>query len=143
MRHIMFSPFIERQMRRAFATLVVLVIGTASGGSSAEYNANPATTPVVPLNRIMVKPKAGQSLTNLHQSAGVRLLQKFPEIEDLEIVEVPAGASIDSLVQQYQRSGLVAYAERDHIVHGLMEPNDFNYQNGDCWHLKNVGQYGG
>jgi subtilisin family serine protease len=130
--------------RHVIVIFLVVVIGFASDDGFASSNKLAiAAVPAVPLNRIMVKPKSGGSLTNLHQSAGTKLLNKFPEIGGLEIVEVPAGTLIDSLVQQYQQSGLVEYAEPDHIVHGLVEPNDFNYQNQDCWHIKNVGQYGG
>jgi subtilisin family serine protease len=65
-------------------------------------------------------------------------------MHDLQIVEVPPGADIPSLIERYQQSGLVAFAEPDYRVRAAVtEPNDPRYLNGALWGLNNIGQSGG
>ena len=93
--------------------------------------------------RILVRPLPGKSLATLDATLGVRKLKSFPAIGGLEVVEVPPRTSADALVAAYQQSGLVQYAEMDHIVHAQLEPNDPYFQNGTCWQLMNTGQSSG
>ncbi|MHB8521950.1 MAG: S8 family peptidase [Limisphaerales bacterium] len=97
-------------------------------------------------DRILVKPKDGSplsSLADLHARLGNRVLRAFPRMANWEVLSLPAGASVAAHLAAYQRSGLVARAEPDYTVRANLEPNDFNYWNGDLWHFNNVGQYGG
>src|SRR6266850_2126468 len=118
--------------------LVVFLAGlfsqlNASAQGSADYSPD----------KILVKPLAGVDLSALNQLLGVIVLDTFPAIGNLEIVQVPASATADGLIGLYQQSGLVQYAEHDYIVQALNDPNDFYYQQGNQWNLKNTGQDGG
>jgi len=94
-------------------------------------------------DKILVKPLVGVDLSALNQLLGVTVLDTFPAIGNLETVEVPTGATADGLIGLYQQSGLVQYAEHDYIIQALNDPNDFFYQQGNQWNLKNTDQYGG
>ncbi|HEV2436619.1 MAG TPA: S8 family peptidase [Verrucomicrobiae bacterium] len=93
--------------------------------------------------RILVKPLPGMNLSVLDQKLGVTVLHSFPAIGNLEIVQVPAGVTADALISLYQQCGLVQYAEHDFYVYALNDPNDFYYQQGNLWNMKNTGQTGG
>ncbi|HWW01807.1 MAG TPA: S8 family peptidase [Candidatus Acidoferrum sp.] len=108
-------------------------------GPLARAQFNPDLQP----DRILVKPLAGANLSALNQLLGAQVLQTFPAIGNLEIVQVPAGATADTLIGLYQQSGLVQYAENDFYLHVLNDPNDFYYQQGNLWNFKNNGQSGG
>ncbi|HEY2329148.1 MAG TPA: S8 family peptidase [Verrucomicrobiae bacterium] len=94
-------------------------------------------------DKILVKPLPGVDLSVLDQLLGVQVLNTFPAIGNLEIVQVPTGATADGLIGIFQQSGLVQYAERDFYLHALNDPNDFYYQQGNLWNFKNTGQNGG
>ncbi|HZI32439.1 MAG TPA: S8 family serine peptidase, partial [Candidatus Binatia bacterium] len=94
-------------------------------------------------DRILVKPLPGVDLSPLNQLLGVEVLNTFPAIGNLEIIQVPPGATADVLIGLYQQSGLVGYAEHDFYVQALNDPNDFYYQQGNLWNFKNSGQNGG
>ena len=97
-------------------------------------------------DRILVKPKEGiapAALATLHARLGNHVLRALPRIGNWQVLSLPQDASVAAHVSVYQHSGLVESAEPDYTVRVNLEPNDFNYWNGDLWHLKNVGQYGG
>jgi hypothetical protein len=79
----------------------------------------------------------------MHTTYGLRRLKAFPAIGGLEVLEVPQGVSPDALVAAYRQSGRVRYAEKDHIVHAQLQPNDPYFLNGTCWQLMNTGATGG
>ena len=97
-------------------------------------------------DRILIKPKEGVSLsvlTNLNVRLGGRILKHFPRIGNLHVISLPSFISVSNALAFFRQSGLVKYAEPDYFVNALVEPNDFNYWNGDLWNLNNLGQYGG
>lgn len=129
---------------RAFVlTLVMLVASGVQQCIPAQAKTNSASLVVPHGERFLVKPKPGADLSALHESLGVRVLERFPAIGGLQIVQSPGDVATETMVLRYQISGLVSYAERDQMVHALVEPDDFRFLNGDLWHLKNIGQYGG
>src|SRR5439155_15156850 len=70
-------------------------------------------------DRILIKPAAGASpeeLEKLHARLGTHPLRKFAAIGDLQIIRLPAGASVQGIITAYQKSQLVAYAEPDFTV---------------------------
>src|SRR5258706_530866 len=93
-------------------------------------------------DRILVKPKAGLTLSTPNLSPGVSVLNVFPALGNLHVSKVPAGMTASTLIYKYQTSGLVQYAEHDYYVQALNDPNDPDYLNGDMWDLKNIGQSG-
>ncbi len=95
-------------------------------------------------DRILVKPKAGVNLGGLNLTLGVNMLQEFPAIGHLQVLQVPPGKTADLLIASFQASGQVQYAEHDYIVHALVTPNDFYYNDDDTlWGLHNDGSNGG
>ena len=97
-------------------------------------------------DRILVKPKPGVILSvlgELHALLGTEVLQSYPSIGDLQVLQVPVAASVSDLIAIYQRSGLVEYAEPDYQVQALLAPNDFRYNDGSLWGLHNTGAFGG
>jgi len=98
------------------------------------------------MDRVLVKPKPGVALADLsalNATLGVTTLATFPEIGNLQVVNTPTLLTASSLIVLYRESGLVQYAEHDHIVHALLEPNDARYQDGSLWNLHNTGQSDG
>src|SRR5439155_11821772 len=83
-------------------------------------------------DRILIKPKSGilSGLGELHALAGTQVLESYPGIGNLQVVKVPATASITDLISTYRHSGLVEYAEPDYQVQALRVPNDFRYGDG-------------
>ncbi len=97
-------------------------------------------------DRILVKLKKGHSaaeLANFHSRQGGKLLKNFPEIGDLQIVELAKGKKVKEAVEEYRQSGLVEYAEPDYALEAALVPNDPNYTDGSLWGLNNTGQNGG
>lgn len=129
---------------RAFFLTVVVLLGSGTQQCiPAQANTDSASSVAPHVERFLVKPKPGADLSALHKSFGVRVVENFPAIGGLQIVQAPGGVAMETMILRYQESGLVSYAERDHTVYALVEPNDFRFHNGDLWHLKNLGQYGG
>ncbi|MBU6399138.1 MAG: S8 family serine peptidase [Verrucomicrobia bacterium] len=94
-------------------------------------------------DRILVKPKAGIDLAAVNLLLGTQVLQSFPAMGNLQVLQVPAGQTAQQLIAAYQQSGTVAYAEPDYAVQLLLTPNDFRYWDGSLWALHNTGQLGG
>jgi subtilisin family serine protease len=145
-RHIFLQVIANRSRgRRWGAFLSLLLILAPRPCRIAETN--PQATAVClagdRLERILVRPIPGKSLEALDASTGVRRLQTFPNIHGLEILEVPVGTTTESLLSRYRQSGLVVYAEPDHIVHAQLQPNENTFADGTLWHLNNTGASGG
>jgi subtilisin family serine protease len=109
----------------------------------------PATNSAKPYraDRIMIQPKQGISparLGSFHQQHKSRLLGNFARMRNLQILEVPAGETVESLITKYQHSGLVEFAEPDYLVYAdATLPNDSYFTNGLLWGLNNYGQNSG
>jgi PKD repeat protein len=95
-------------------------------------------------DRILVKPKSGAALGDVNLTLGVNVIQSFPAVGNLEVLQVPPGKTANLLIASYQQSGLVQYAEHDYMVHALLTPNDYYYNDDNTlWGLHNDGSYGG
>jgi subtilisin family serine protease len=97
-------------------------------------------------DRILIKPAAGVSLDQLAKldaKLGTSVLRTFTGIGNMQVIQLPAGASVPGLVTAYRQSKLVAYAEPDYFVQPLLIPNDFYCWQGNLWGLRNTGIYGG
>ena len=98
-------------------------------------------------DQILIMPKAGiqqAALDNFHRAQNGEVLRTFNGIGHLQVLQVPKGATVPSLIAQYQKSGLVEFAEPDYLVYAdTTSPNDTNYVNGTLWGLNNYGQNGG
>jgi subtilisin family serine protease len=123
--------------------LALLLVLGAAPPVHGQDGGNPAAAGAYRGDRLLVKPVAGADLALLHARLGAVKLREFPGIGGLQVVQVPARASVRGLMVAYQRSGLVQYAEPDFLVHAFLTPNDFRYWDGSLWNLHNTGLYGG
>jgi subtilisin family serine protease len=105
------------------------------------------TQPAYRADRILIMPKAGinrTALNNFHLARKGEVLRTFDGIGYLQILRVPKGETVPSLIAQYQQSGLVEFAEPDYIGQIFSTtPNDPKYLDGTLWGLNNTGQNGG
>jgi AraC-like DNA-binding protein len=108
----------------------------------SQYRPIPAHRP----DRILVQPKPDidlAALTTFHGAQATRPLGTFQTFSGLQVLRVPEGRTVDQLIADYQRSGLVDYAEPDYLGHVFATPNDPKYLDGTLWGLNNTGQDGG
>ncbi len=132
-------PGSRKSLFGMLAYLLGISLVVLFGASNAAAQTSPDFLP----GQVLVKPLPGANLSTLNHMLGVPVLKVFPSIGNLEVVQVPTGATADALIGLYQQSGLVQYAEHDFYVRALNDPNDFYYQQGNLWNLKNTGQTGG
>src|SRR5882724_8912603 len=132
-----------RTAARLFSKLLCVTTAVTFLGVLGQFNALAQSSPDFNPARILVKPKTGVDLSALNQLLGVQVLDTFPAIGNLQIIQVPADGAANALINFYLQSGLVQYAEHDFTVQALNDPNDFYYQQGNLWNFKNTGQNGG
>ena len=93
-------------------------------------------------DRILIKPKAGINqtvLNNFHQARKGEVLRVFDGIGHLQVLRVPPGETVSNLVVQYQKSGLVEFAEPDYIGQVFdTKPSEKAFTNGTLWGLTNI-----
>jgi len=98
-------------------------------------------------DQILIQPKAGISRTGLaafHAAHGVTVSRAFARAGGVQVITLPAGETVASLIAKYQQSGLVTFAEPDYLVYAdATLPNDPYFTNGLMWGLDNYGQNGG
>lgn len=98
-------------------------------------------------DQILIQPKAGISraaLTTFHAAQGAKVAQAFPAVGGSQVITLPAGETVPTLIAKYQQSGLVEFAEPDYLVYAdATTPNDPKYLDGTLWGLNNYGQNGG
>jgi subtilisin family serine protease len=93
-------------------------------------------------DQILIKPKAGTSqtaLNNFHQVRKDIVLRTFDKLGRLQILRVPKGETVSSLIAKYKQSGLVEFAEPDYLGHVFSTtPNDPKYLDGTLWGLDKI-----
>ena len=131
------NPKLDRIGKAVILSLFVLL-------SAAWVGAQPAQGQLeFREDRILVKPAIG-NLQDLHGRLGTRILRSFPEIGNIQAVELPHGLTVAQAIAAFKNSGLVEYAEPDYIVHATVtNPNDPKFTDGTLWGLHNTGQNGG
>ena len=107
----------------------------------ASAQIQPAKRAGLRADRILVRPRPGVDLGALHRALGNKVHRVFPGIGNLQVLELPPGASVPAVLAAYQQNGLVQYAEPDYILEAALEPNDFRYTDGSLWGLHNTGIY--
>ncbi|MDO8586327.1 MAG: S8 family serine peptidase [Armatimonadota bacterium] len=130
-----------------FVVFVLFLISCCASFAILDQEAGVPAQPQYRPDRILVKPKRGLALfrlEELHGQHGVRVRRIFARIGNLQVIELPKGAGVLDLIDKYNKSGLVEYAEPDYIVSTCAtEPNDPKYVDGTLWSLNNTGQNGG
>jgi subtilisin family serine protease len=107
---------------------------------------SPTSTASHRTDRILIQPKAKASraaIAALHAARRGAVLRTFESMGRLQVVRVPEGETVQSLIAKYQQSGLVEFAEPDYAVRATATPNDPRYVDGTLWALHNTGQGGG
>src|ERR1035437_8474288 len=98
-------------------------------------------------DQILIQPKAGISraaLTAFHAAHGAKVAHTFDAVGGSQVITLPAGETVPTLIAKYQQSGLVVFAEPDYLVYAdATTPNDPKYLDGTLWGLNNYGQNGG
>jgi len=98
--------------------------------------------PAYRTDRILIQPKAGIQQPALDEFVRARkgeLLHTFNGIGRLQVMRVPKGESVASLIAQYQASGLVEFAEPDYFGQAFdTTPNDPFFLNGTLWGLNSI-----
>lgn len=103
-----------------------------------------AATPGVPYrtDHIIIQPKTGTSpktLARFHAANKAKVLRAFQAEGGWQIVSVPAGQTVAGLVDSYQKSGLVEFAEPDYLAQTSgTTPNDPKFLDGTLWGLNQI-----
>ena len=107
----------------------------------------PAASAAAPYraDRILVMPKAGEAdaLAEFHGRGHGAVIRRFASLGGLQVIRVPQGRLPAQLIQLYDQSGLVEYAEPDYLRFLDLTPNDPRYLDGSSWGCNNTGQNGG
>jgi subtilisin family serine protease len=113
------------------------------GASAAIPNARAAYR----TEQILVQPKHGvrpEDFVRFQTQQQSRVLHQMDAAGGLQVVAIPPRETVPALVEKYQRSGLVQFAEPDYMrFTTLTMPNDPKFQDGTLWGLNNYGQDGG
>lgn len=92
-------------------------------------------------DRILVQPKADAlaAFEQFQARLNGQVLRTFPRIQHLQVLSVPANQKVTDLVAEYQRSGLVDFAEPDYLGRLFdTTPNDPYFVNGKLWGLEAI-----
>ena len=76
-----------------------------------------------------------------HGGLKAQVLRRYRSVENLALVRLPAGVSVEEAVKLYRRDPNVLYAEPDYLLHADVTPTDPSF--GQLWGLHNTGQKGG
>ena len=98
-------------------------------------------------DRILIQPKPAITRTTMaafHATRQSKVLRTYEGLGRLQVLSVPKGETAQNLIAEYQRSGLVEFAELDYLVYAdSTTPNDPKFVDGTLWGLNNYGQNGG
>jgi subtilisin family serine protease len=91
---------------------------------------------------IKINPIKSHLLEEFHRSQKTKVLSKLGN--NLEVLSIPDGQSITSVIRRYKVSGLVEYAEPDYLLRiAAITPNDPAFTSNLLWGLHNSGENGG
>ncbi len=122
--------------RIAGSLLIFLCVLFSTPASGADKAAPPFSS-----TRILIKPRATaspESLARLNAGNNAGVLYTYKHLGGIQVVSVPPGESVPSLIERYQQSGLVEFAEPDYLAQTATIPNDFYYTNGTLWGLNQI-----
>ena len=97
-------------------------------------------------DRILVKPRESanlQELATLHSRHRTRVLRRFKNLGNVDVVELPPAAAVPDFLQRFRASGLIEHVEPDYWIRAAVTPNDPRFTDGTQWNLRNTGQNGG
>lgn len=128
---------------KTLAALGVMVLAIVTVFAQPEGLTSPAASYRSDRILVMPRPEASGALNQLCGTLNSELLGSFPSLGGLQVVSVPENDSVPDLIEKFQQSGLVKYAEPDFLRQLDLSPDDQRYTNGTLWGLHNTGQSGG
>src|SRR5216117_1828864 len=94
-----------------------------------------AQTNVYRQDRILVRPSVA-NIDYVHTRLGTRVLRSYPQIGNIQVVELPQGMSVTQAIAEFEKSGSVQYAEPDYVRQvTVTNPNDPRFTDGTLWNL--------
>jgi subtilisin family serine protease len=137
-----------RSVRQNISLAVLVCVGfwlwlpqVSAGAPASVFSGPTVSTSAYAEDRILVQPKRGISsgaLTEFHSAVRTKVLRTFEGIGRLQVVAVPAGEAVSSLIAIYQQSGLVEFAEPDYVMHTALVPDDPEFTDGTTWGLNKI-----
>ncbi|TMQ25595.1 MAG: peptidase S8, partial [Deltaproteobacteria bacterium] len=110
------------------------VSGPAGGRSRLPYASD----------RILVRFKSGTAASRtaaVHAQHSGQVVREYRVPTDLQLVEVPQGATVEQMAEAYRSDPEVLYAELDYVYQLATVPDDPSF--GTLWGMNNTGQFGG
>lgn len=92
---------------------------------------------------VLPRPGADNALAELRRAWQSEVRGTFPSLGGLQVVSVPPPETVASLIEKFQQSGWVQYAEPDYRRFLNVVPDDPKFTGGALWGLHNTGQNGG
>lgn len=126
-----------RGERAGSSTVLEDVVAVGAGGSST---AQPLAADEI-LVAFDLKATGTAAIANAHRSVRARPKKTFSIVPGLQLVELPAGVSVEEAIRQYEAMPGVRYAEPNTKYELAVAPNDPRYL--QQWGYDNVGQTGG
>ncbi len=122
-----------------------MLIGTTLEAQDLSEGGTPPP-PVFKEDQIIVKFKKGKTIGDI-DSVNKKLKTQSRKVisqrMNAHVVEVPAGESVETMMEKFKKSGAVDYAEPDYELTTTAMPNDPKFLDGTQWPLHNTGQIGG
>ncbi|HEX7862024.1 MAG TPA: S8 family serine peptidase [Verrucomicrobiae bacterium] len=92
-------------------------------------------------DRIIVQPKAGVSQDEINALQGHRrTLKHIKGFNRMRVVQLDSADELEQTLARYRASGLVEFAEPDHLLKIAASPNDPHFNSGAQWSLRNSGR---
>jgi len=76
-------------------------------------------------DRILIKPKPGTvtaALAGFHERSKITILHTYGGLGNLQVLRLPSDTTVLAFIRKYEESGLVEYAEPDHVVRMAVTP---------------------
>ena len=139
-----------RPSRRVVWVQLIACAALAAAAHSAQVDAGvqtPAAPGLMPpplpyrQDRILILPKPGadqDALASFHATQDCAVLQTFEAMGGMQILSLAEGQTVERCIAEYQRSGLVQFAEPDYVGHLAATPNDLYFTNGTLWGLHKI-----
>jgi serine protease len=128
----------EAVMRSVKIFVFLLVVAVAATAFAQNVEPMKVSGPVAYApDRFIVRfhPGApGQAVAALHNQNGTKVKRHLPH--GMQLIHVPAGKSVEDLVERFRKNPNVEFAHPDYIAYASMVPNDaiYSYQ----WHFANI-----
>jgi subtilisin family serine protease len=119
----------------AFATTVTLAVPSALSAPKT----HPRRLLVLPAENA---PHGAAPLLQKHATKGIQVRRTYPELNGLQVIELPPGLAKKAVAEDYLASGLAQRVEEDGLISLSRTPNDPLFTQNSLWGLHNSGGSG-